>query len=441
MAKKTEYQDIEVKGSVVADKVVNPNEPANYLLRSDGEVQNPNELSVCEANLLWGGRNIVNSFSPVDAAMVSELSANLMAFPNPAGITVEYSRDAGVTWLDYEATDKQKIEVFTKNHNSYWCCGKPELDNSEKNVNFRLRVTLDTFVCGFYSYVNKVVANVSTNASTDCWLTILAKKKQYSDVDENYETIVNKATIAGWPGYNVINFSPFSTWSGSETSYWNQRDKIRFVLGYDSISEYTGKGLVLVSLSLYGNGRYAVPSQLALHDHLYSFDYLQNALFPAKVESKEVINFDVNNIEPTQTGNVSKTSTWLWQYLVQGVNWLKKNYLPASTLDTKTISDFSELSASQVNYFVDSTLTDSVFNQKVTFPTDWKGRKIFLNLAPVTFQKGWDYSLKVLFADYMKATGARLFIENDLSAMVGVSTLIKIIIDNNVIIVEAYIEA
>ena len=40
----------------------------------------------------------------------------------------------------------------------------------------------------------------------------------------------------------------------------------------------------------------------------------------------------------------------------------------------------------------------------------------------------------------MKATGARLFIENDLAAMVGVSTLIKIIIDNNIIVIEAYIE-
>ena len=153
------------------------------------------------------------------------------------------------------------------------------------------------------------------------------------------------------------------------------------------------------------------------------------------------LNFDVANIEPTQTGEVEKKANWVLRYLLQSVNWLKKNYLPASVLDTKTISDFSDLSSSQVNFFVDSTLTDSIFNQKVTFPSDWKGRKICLTLAPVTFQKDYDYSLKVMFANYMKATGARLFVENDLAAMVGVSTLIKIIIDNNIIVIEAYIEA
>ena len=42
-----------------------------------------------EANLLWGGRNIAQGFSPIDAGMMSELSANVMAFPNPEGISIE----------------------------------------------------------------------------------------------------------------------------------------------------------------------------------------------------------------------------------------------------------------------------------------------------------------------------------------------------------------
>ena len=37
MAQKTEYQDIEVKGSIVANKIVNPNKPADHLLRADGD--------------------------------------------------------------------------------------------------------------------------------------------------------------------------------------------------------------------------------------------------------------------------------------------------------------------------------------------------------------------------------------------------------------------
>lgn len=44
-----------------------------------------------------------------------------------------------------------------------------------------------------------------------------------------------------------------------------------------------------------------------------------------KADENQTINFDTSNIEPTQTGTVTKTSTWLWQYLTQSVNysWLK----------------------------------------------------------------------------------------------------------------------
>lgn len=443
MAQKTEYQDIEVKGSVIANRIVNPDEPANHLLRADGEVQNPKELSVCEANLLWGGRNICNGFSPIDAAMVSELGANLMAFPKPTGIAIEYSRDGGVTWLDYEATDEGKILLFSKLATYNFRCGKVA-SGEDAVVGYQLRVTLTPRFCGVYSKLNKIILHVTTNGATNCWCTFSGLKYSHvvsGEIDDSfYYVIINKQEINGWSGFNVLNFSPIYTALASE-NHRNSYDKLRFTFGYDSVSEPSYSGLSVSFIGFYGDGRWKTPSNLAKYNRLYDYDSQQNALFPAEVESKEVINFNVNNIEPTQTGNVTKTSTWLWQYLVQGVNWLKKNYLPASTLDTKTISDFSDLSPSQVNYLVDSTLTDSIFNQKVTFPNAWKGRKICLTLAPVTFQKDWDYSLKVLFSNYMKATGARLFVENDLSAMVGVNTLIKIIIDNNIIVIEAYIEA
>ena len=44
-----------------------------------------------------------------------------------------------------------------------------------------------------------------------------------------------------------------------------------------------------------------------------------------KANENQTINFDTNNIEPTQAGTVTTTSTWLWQYLTQSMNysWLK----------------------------------------------------------------------------------------------------------------------
>lgn len=292
-----------------------------------------------EANLLWGGRNKIGC-SPVDAAMVSELSANLMAFPNPAGITVEYSRDGGVTWLDYGATDEQKINFFTDYSQLH--CGKADKDKLAANIAYMLRITINPMVCGLYAMLNKAIMRISVDNSLGCWCTLSALTQTDYNLgnisDDYYKVFVNKAAIAGWPEYNVLNFSQFFT-SNQTANSTRDYCLVRFTFGYDAVESNPAPGyygLRILSIKLFGPSRYAMPSNLARTNHLYTYDSLQNALFPAKVESKELINFDVNNIEPTQTGsNVSKTSTWLWQYLVQGVNWLKANKVSLSVYNAK----------------------------------------------------------------------------------------------------------
>ena len=260
--------------------------------------------------------------------------------------------------------------------------------------------------------INRIIVEQQPPDSEE-WVILGDKTITNADNPNNYET------------YVALDMYSFSLGS-------NFYKKMRITLDFEPKSTAAAiKNLFL----LYETGKF-----LAGINNYFKLSYKLLDCY-STVDYPITLNFDIDNIAPTQTGEVTKKANWVIRYLLQAVNWLKKNYLPASTLDTKTISDFSDLSASQVNYFVDSTLTDNIFNQKVTFPADWKGRKICLTLAPVTFQKGLDYSLKVLFADYLKTTGARLFFENDLSSMVGVNTLIKIIIDNNVIIIEAYIEA
>lgn len=281
-----------------------------------------------EANLLWGGRNIINGYSPIDASIMSELSANVMAFPNPTGISVEYSRDGGVTWIDYEATDKQKVNIFTSSTELY--CGKSAPDGLLATVGFQLRITITPTTCGLYTYLNKIITEVATGDAGSCWCTFKGLKSKYvaagNEDDTYYDTIVNKAEIAGWTGCNVFNFNDIQTSTSlNNTTHTNHYYRLRLIFGYDSILGSSYYGLAILRLRFFGNGRWNLPSNLARNNHLYTYDWQQNALFPAKVESNELINFDVNNIEPTQTGSVSKTSTWLWQYLTQGVNWLRAN--------------------------------------------------------------------------------------------------------------------
>lgn len=67
-----------------------------------------------------------------------------------------------------------------------------------------------------------------------------------------------------------------------------------------------------------------------------TFTANENPVFD-NIDINQTINFDTSNIEPTQTGTVTKTSTWTWQYLVQSVNflWLKlKDLFPTTQATT-----------------------------------------------------------------------------------------------------------
>ena len=303
--------------------------------KEDGAVNN----TMYEANLLWGGRNIPNGCSPIDSAMMSDISANMMAFPKPAGISIEYSRDGGVTWIDYEATDKQKVELFTKSTVLY--CGKTDLDNSSATVGFQLRITITPILCNAYFSFNKIIMKINNIGTKNSWCTFKGLKSKEVAVgnedDSFYDTFVDKEKIFGTPAYSVLNFQDIRTTNTPSASMNDLYHRLRLIFGYDDILTGTPyKGLYLSELRFFGLGHYINPSNLAINNHLYSYDWLQNALFPAKVESKELINFNINNIEPTQTGSsVTKTSTWLWQYLVQAVNWLKANDVRLSAYNTK----------------------------------------------------------------------------------------------------------
>ena len=95
-----------------------------------------------EAYLEWGGKNLNGTYAPIDASMVGRLGANRTAFVSPNAITVEYSRDGGTTWKDYDATNLQKIGFFT-DFNSSFVIGKSTSSNPA-DANCQLRVTLST---------------------------------------------------------------------------------------------------------------------------------------------------------------------------------------------------------------------------------------------------------------------------------------------------------
>ena len=234
-----------------------------------------------EANLKWGGRNFASSYGPIDAAMVPQLGANRFAFGNPKGITVEYSNDGGNTWLDYGASDAQKLRLTTIG--DAFTIGKVK---SSTPSNDMLRITFDTTSnngISCYTILNKFVIYISSSGSQGCYCTI---QGAIYNTQNTFEDIATKVVIAGQTGYNVINTKSINTSSGSIQP--DRYSKIRFIFGCSNTDE-NRTGLQIISIYAFGGVGWATPSNMATNNHLYTYDYAQNAIFPANVTATNFI--------------------------------------------------------------------------------------------------------------------------------------------------------
>lgn len=230
-----------------------------------------------EALLSWGGKNISGGYSPVDAAMVPELGACRTMFAKAAGIVVEYSTDGGETWQDYGASDANKVGLFSKGVSFF--TGK-NTTNGGGSVDNMLRVTLRTSAAGIYTSLHKFVIFLSTEGSTGCFCTIRCRlQKNYEDGVDTWVTKADKIPVSGWSGYNVINVPTFTTYGNTKSSQYGE---IQFIFGCTGFSG-NYRGLQVSKIFGFGGSGWTTPSTMAKIGHLYSFDSLQNATFPAAV--------------------------------------------------------------------------------------------------------------------------------------------------------------
>lgn len=164
---------------------------------------------VKEAYLSWGGKNFSGNYGPLDAALHGRFGADRLAFADPAGITIEYSTDSGVTWTEYPATNAEKQALFgSAGVTKSFRLGNNTTANSDLST-MMLRVTLNTGLAKIYTTLNKFAIYVSTNRATDCYCTI---QKALESTPDTYVTVVENVPISGWSGWNIINTSGITTY-------------------------------------------------------------------------------------------------------------------------------------------------------------------------------------------------------------------------------------
>lgn len=237
-----------------------------------------------EANLQWGGKNLSFGFSPIDAAMIPELGANRFDMGAANGITVEYSNDAGNTWVDYGADDIQKAALISSiNTNANLFIGKQK---SSSPANDMLRVTINTSGTdgiNCYTELNKFCLYISTNGSTGCYCTI---QKALQSTPTTFVDVVTKIPIAGWSGYNIINTPSITTYGNSPSS---QYGRLRFIFG-NTGNTTAYSGLYIMKIYAYGGVGWNTPSTLAQRGVPYTIeDICSSVKFPSKVLATQFV--------------------------------------------------------------------------------------------------------------------------------------------------------
>ena len=237
-----------------------------------------------EAYLSWGGKNFAASYGPIDAAMIPDLGACRSMFALAAGITIQYSRNGGSTWVDYGCTDTQKTGLFSVGHGIV-IGGTTEtgIDKSK----YKLRVIVTTDLARIYTTLNKIAIYVSTSGSTGSNVTIDARTKANVDAgSDTWTTLADSVPVNGWSGWNIINIPDTTTYGNSSTQY----QQIRFTFGVTShASTVAYLGLSVSRIMMFGGVGWVVPSNMARDGHLYAYDSSQNATFPAAITSTKFV--------------------------------------------------------------------------------------------------------------------------------------------------------
>ena len=262
--------------------------------------------SAQEAYLTWGGTNLASNSSPIDAILEPSLGANRLAFLSPDAIDIEYSQDGGTTWLNYNATDAQKVSLFCGggNYSNFYLGGNSSTDPSIDRTPWRLRITISVIGYELYcQFIKFLIYTTDVGNTTYC----LLQGRKYSDYQNNVDTWVTfqTAKIAGWSGWSTINHP-----NGITLPHTANYAQLRFEF-YMTSQGTTGRASIISRIEGFAHKCWAWPSYMAGYGNIYSYDWQQNATFPAKVTATGGFSGNLTgNVTGNLIGNADTASKW-----------------------------------------------------------------------------------------------------------------------------------
>lgn len=249
-------------------------------------------------------------------------NANRLQFADPKGITIEYSRDNGATWLDYGATYGEKVR-FVSGQNTIFYYGKRN-DGTTRTVNDQLRITINASKCGLYTNLKTVLINGSTGGQDGCQVKIEHSQR---GSDDTFNKIIGTFQWAGWSGWNSYAMGHAFGGGQTQTNNWGA---LRFTFFFTGVNDNYNQTPQILTMMMFGTTHWSINSQMMQHGHLYSWDWQQNAIFPASITTTKTIN-----IQGMESGTADKYR-YVWfsdsNYQGQPVYNAKFMYNPATNV-------------------------------------------------------------------------------------------------------------
>lgn len=222
--------------------------------------------------------------SPIGMALSQELSANRIAFLNPAAIYCEYSTD-GESWTQLNFGDYSKQALVTKT--TTLPIGKAST-SEEVVVGSKTRVTLTgTNASGtqyFYCSPKKLLIQASTANSME---VLIEYRTGTNTINNGKWATYGTYALSGWSGWNDIPLVLGTLGGGSTRTSNNWQLRLTFVNKSKSTSYPTNSAIY--SIRLFADNGWLTPSTMASTGHLYDFNIDKRAFFPEYVSASGFI--------------------------------------------------------------------------------------------------------------------------------------------------------
>ena len=244
------------------------------------------------ASIERGTYNFDGRVSPLNRSLFNVARSCKSAFLPPESITVEYTRDNGASWLDYEADDYGKRGLFSMNRERSVYLGK---STTEAKVGYGVRITIkatdryvsfDTFYC-WLSTAHTCTASIERSTKGE---------------PDKFISVVNDVPVQGWPGANEIAFTT-GTFGGGDGQLSNFATyRITFMI--KSVNSNWVKSAVSVTdLRFYGDNCWESANPMMKNDNIYTWDALGNVSFAKDVKAANFIGNVQGNVQGKSTSS------------------------------------------------------------------------------------------------------------------------------------------